>query len=124
MTDGTPTTEAYLWGLVLLSAAATYFWRGLGVLLSARIDPEGPIFQWVTCVSYAMLAGLISRMIILPLGSLAEAPLTDRLVAVGVAFAVFFAWRRKVLPGVTAGVLAFILLAWVRQAGVLVDPGM
>ena len=74
MTDGTPTTEAYLWGLVLLSAAATYFWRGLGVLLSARIDPEGPIFQWVTCVSYAMLAGLISRMIILPLGSLPSIP--------------------------------------------------
>ena len=123
MTAGLATTETYLWGLVLLSAAATYLWRGLGVLLSARIDPEGPIFQWVTCVSYAMLAGLISRMVILPLGSLAATPLSDRLIAVGVAFAVFFVWRRKVLPGVVAGVLAFILLVWARQAGVQVIPG-
>ena len=66
-----------------------------------------------------MLAGLIARMTVLPLGGLAEAPLADRLIAMGLAFAVFFAWRRKVLPGVAAGVVAFILLAAARQAGLL-----
>lgn len=107
------------WPVLLLAIAGTYLWRGLGVLLSARIDPEGAAFQWVTCVSYAMLAGLIARMTVLPLGSLAETPLFDRLAAMALAFGVFFAWRRRVLPGVAAGVLCFILLAAARQGGLL-----
>ena len=104
------TNAGELWPVLLLAIAATYLWRGLGVLFSSRIDPEGVIFAWVTCVSYAMLAGLIARMTVLPLGGLAETPLIDRLLAMALAFAVFFGWRRKVLPGVAAGVLAFILL--------------
>ena len=59
-----------LWLLLLLAVAATYLWRGLGVALSARIDPQGATFQWVSCVSHAMLAGLIARMIVLPLAQL------------------------------------------------------
>lgn len=109
--------EASAWPLLLAAIAATYVWRALGVLLSARIDPEGDLFQWVTCVSYAMLAGLIARMTVMPLGVLAETPLVDRLVAMAIAFAVYFGWRRKVLPGVAAGVAALILFAMVRENG-------
>ena len=105
------TNASELWPVLLLAIAATYLWRGLGVLFSSRIDPEGAVFEWVTCVSYAMLAGLIARMTVLPLGGLAETPLIHRLLAMALAFAVFFGWRRKVLPGVAAGVLAFILLS-------------
>ena len=106
------TWDPGLWPLLLLSIAGTYLWRGLGVLLSARIDPDGATFQWVTCVSYAMLAGLISRMTVLPLGGLAETGLVERLVAMAIAFAVFFALGRRILPGVAAGVIAFILLGY------------
>ena len=49
-----------LWLVMGFGVAATYLWRGLGVALSARLDPEGLVFEWVTCVSYAMLAGLIA----------------------------------------------------------------
>lgn len=102
--------------LVLLGAiAATYLWRALGVVLASRIDPNGAIFQWVGCVSYAMLAGLISRMTILPLGALAEAALWVRLLAMAFAFVVFFAVGKRMLPAVFAGVAGFILL--VQYAG-------
>jgi branched-subunit amino acid transport protein len=111
------TAEFGAWPFLLLAVAATYLWRGLGVLLSTRIDPQGAVFQWVTCVSYAMLAGLISRMIILPLGILAEVPLLDRLAAMALAFLVFFGWRRKVLPGIAAGVVALVLLTLARRSG-------
>ena len=107
------TWDPGLWPLLVLSIAATYLWRGLGVLMSARIDPDGATFQWVTCVSYAMLAGLISRMTVLPLGGLAETGLAERLIAMALAFAVFFALGRRVLPGVAAGVAGFILLGYV-----------
>ena len=71
----------------------------------------------MTCVSYAMLAGLISRMIVMPLGILTEVPLIERLAAVAIAFAVFFGWRRSVLAGVAAGTTVLVLLVLAREAG-------
>ncbi len=111
------TAELGAWPFLLLAIAATYLWRGLGVVFSTRIDPQGAVFQWVTCVSYAMLAGLISRMIVMPLGILAEVPLIERLAAVAIAFVVFFGWRRSVLAGVAAGTTVLVLLVVARETG-------
>ena len=97
--------------LVTCSIGATYLWRALGVALSARIEPESAMFRWVNCVSYAMLAGLVSRMMILPLGSLGETPLSYRLLAMAIALGVFFLARRRMLPGIIAGVGTFVALA-------------
>ena len=102
--------NAAQWLVLFGAIAATYLWRALGVVLATRIDPNGAIFQWVGCVSYAMLAGLIARMTILPLGALAEAALWVRLLAMAVAFFVFFAAGKRMLPAVFAGVVGFILL--------------
>ena len=89
---------------------ATYLWRFLGTLFARRIDPEGAVFQWVTCVSYAMLAGLIARMIVLPVGALVEVPLWIRVTGIAVGLGVFFLARRQVLIGVGAGLAVFIAL--------------
>ena len=70
--------------LVLLTSGAivgTYLWRGAGVMFAARIKSDSPVFQWVTFVSYAMLGGLIARMVILPIGPLMETPLLFRVLA-------------------------------------------
>jgi branched-subunit amino acid transport protein len=99
-----------LWLLVIAAVLATYLWRFLGTLFSRRIDPEGAVFQWVTCVSYAMLAGLISRMVLIPVGSLVEVPLWIRVTGIVVGLAVFFLARRMVLVGVGAGIGVFIAL--------------
>lgn len=106
-----------IWPLVIAGIAVTYGWRALGTLLSARIQPDGAAFQWVSCVSYAMLAGLIARMTLLPYGALAEVPLTDRLLAMACAFLVFFALKRSILPGVTAGALVLVAATLLRAAG-------
>jgi len=103
-----------LWPLVALGIAATYLWRGLGVLVAARLDPDGPFVAWVTCVSYAMLAGLVARMVVLPLGALAATPLADRLIATALGFAAFYLAGKRILPGVGAGVGGFILLQLLR----------
>ena len=70
--------------LVLLTTGAivgTYLWRGAGVMFAARIKSDSPAFQWVTFVSYAMLGGLIARMVTLPIGPLMETPLLFRALA-------------------------------------------
>ena len=112
-------TESAPWGLLLLSILATYVWRALGVPLSAHIQPDSAVFQWISCVSYAMVAGLIARMTVLPLGALAETSLIDRLGAMGLAFAVFFIFRRRLLPAAALGVAVFSLLVYLREAGLI-----
>ena len=92
-------------------AAATYASRGLGVALSGRIDPESPLFAWIGLVTYALLAGLVARMILLPIGPLQEVSLFARLLAAGIAAGLFFLTRRNLLIGVAGGTIALILLA-------------
>jgi branched-subunit amino acid transport protein len=105
----------WLWPLVLMTvgAAATYFWRGLGVYLAGKINADGPVFGWVSAVAYALLAGLIARMIVLPVGPLEETALAHRLGAAILALAVFFLSRHNILLGVTAGCATLVLLTFV-----------
>ena len=102
-----------LWWIVLGAIAATYLWRFLGTVFAKQIDPDGALFQWVTCVSYAMLAGLISRMVFIPVGSLIEVPLWIRVAGLVVGLVVFFLARRVVLAGVGAGLAVFVGLVHV-----------
>ena len=99
---------------LLVAALATYFWRGLGVMLSHRLSADQPLFHWVSAVAFAMLAGLIARLIIFPGGALAETELPDRLAAAVLALAIFYWSRKNLALGVFAGAGAFILLSWGR----------
>lgn len=106
------------WPLVVLTAgaAATYVWRALGVALSGRISPQGKVFDWVACIAYALLSGLIARMILLPSGPLAVLALADRVGAAVLALAVFFLSRRNMPLGIACGVAVLMVLAWLRGA--------
>ena len=103
-------TTEWLWLIVLGCGAATFVWRGAGVLLVRRIDADSPVFQWITCVSYAMLAGLIFRMLILPESELARVPLWLRCGAIAIAFAAYFAAGRRLVAGVVAGGVSLSVL--------------
>ena len=99
-----------MWVIVLGCAAATFLWRGLGVAVVRRIDADGAIFQWVNCVSYAMVAGLIFRMIILPQSELASVPLSIRITALVIAFAAYFGFGRRLVAGVLAGGISLAMM--------------
>lgn len=96
------------------AALGTYACRLAGVLAGQRLDLSAPAFVWVSCVAYATLAALISRMILLPNPPLAYAPLGLRLGAVGIGLAVFVLSGRRVAFGVfaTCGALAGLAWAW------------
>jgi branched-subunit amino acid transport protein len=103
--------ELWAWLAVLTGAVVTYASRGLGVALSGRLDPGGALIRWVEAVAYALLAGLIARMVVLPLGPLQQTPLASRLAAAAIAVAVFLLTRHNLLFGTAAGVAALILLS-------------
>lgn len=100
---------------VAVAAGVTYAWRALGVILSGRIDPQGPVFEWAACITYALMAGLVARMIVLPRGPLADTLLSDRLLAVAATLVAFFLLsRRNLLLGVAVGAVALAALTWLR----------
>lgn len=86
------------------------------MLISERLDPRSGVFTWISCVSYAIIAGLVSRMVFMPTGTLAETTGLERLLCSLAAGLVYFRFtRRNLLAGVIAGAAALILL---RLAGV------
>jgi branched-subunit amino acid transport protein len=99
------------WTLLAVCGLATYLWRGPGVLISAGIDPRSGVFTWISCVAYAIIAGVVSRMLVMPTGALAEITLLERALCGGAALAAYF-WltRRNLFVGVLAAAVAFGLL--------------
>ncbi len=100
--------------LVLACGAATYLWRGLGVVFSGRVRPESALLTWVGCVAYAMIAGLMARIVLIPTGALAETLLAERLLACGVALAAYFGTRNNLFLGIVAGFAVFAALGALR----------
>jgi branched-subunit amino acid transport protein len=100
-----------LWILLAICGATTYLWRGPGVLISAGINPKSEVFTWISCVAYAIIAGLVSRMLLMPTGALAETTLVERALGSAAAVAVYF-WltRRNLFVGVSAGAVALWLI--------------
>ncbi|MDB5928135.1 MAG: hypothetical protein JWN13_7071 [Betaproteobacteria bacterium] len=100
--------------LVIASAIGTYVWRGLGVLLSGRIRVNSELFNWVACVAYAMVAGLISRILLIPSGMLVQTLLIERLGACVLALIAYYVSRRNLLVGVGVGVAAIMVMSVIR----------
>jgi branched-subunit amino acid transport protein len=104
----------YLLALVLGCGAGTYAWRGVGVWIADSIDIQSEWFRWLTCVAYAMIAGLIARVVLLPVGELAATQLWQRFLGIAVALAAFRIGGRSHLAGVLLGAASLPLLALLR----------
>lgn len=98
--------------LILACGAGSYFWRGLGVWVADRVDVESDWFMWITCVAFAMIAGLVSRVIMLPVGDLEHTALLNRLASVAVAVIAYRLTNQSLLFGVLAGALVLPILGF------------
>lgn len=105
MQDG---TGGYL-TLVIAGVLANEVWRWLGVVVGTRLDLSGQVFLWVRTVALALVAGLVSRMVLFPAGALANVHLAIRIGAFAGGIALYFALRRNLAAGVIGG--AGLLLA-------------
>ena len=104
MDTGMDAAMSSAWAFIAVAALVTYGFRAAGVAFSGRMDPNSKLMRWVTCVAYAILAGLIARLIVLPQGgALADTALWMRLVAAALAICVYFVFRRSIALGVAAG---------------------
>lgn len=103
--------------MVAICGAATYLWRGLGVIVSGQIRTDSAIFTWVGCVAWAMIAGLTMRILLLPSGVLAETTLVERGIGVAIPLLVFFVLsRRNLFLGVGSAFVTMTLLTLLNGA--------
>lgn len=101
--------------MVVVGSLGTYAWRALGVVLAGRIEPGGDAFRWITCVAYAMIAGLVARIIVLPTGPLAASLFWHRLAACLIGLTIYRVLRGNVFIAVGTGAASLAALSEMRN---------
>jgi branched-subunit amino acid transport protein len=106
------------WGLwIALAGAAlgTYFCRAIGVLLAKKINQDSEIFRWLAAVTYAMVAALTVRMILMPLGLLATVPAWIRVLICVLSIGVMVSKpTRRLVPALLTGTLLMLAYGVIR----------
>ena len=94
--------------VILVTSLATYLSRFLGVISSEKMEVKSKIFRWFNCIAYAILAALIARIVIFPVGVLGEVELWIRLIVVIISIILFLLSKNNL---VYPTILSAILLA-------------
>jgi len=106
------------WGLWIALAGATigtYFCRAIGVLLAKRINQDSEIFRWLAAVTYAMVAALVVRMILMPIGLLSTVPLWIRILICALSIGVMVSKpTRRLVPALLTGTLLILAYGVIR----------
>lgn len=92
--------------ILIAGVAATAVWRIAGVLISTGLQEESAIIEWVKAMSTALVAGLVTRIVLFPPGALADIDAAIRIAAFLLGIAVFLIGRRNLALGIFAGTAA------------------
>jgi hypothetical protein len=95
--------------LIMVGFLPNEIWRAFGLLMARGLNEDSEIVLWSRAVATATLAGVIAKLILFSNGSLAAIPLSVRLTATAIGFAVFVVGRRSVFAGVAAGEAALLI---------------
>ena len=99
-----PVDMELAWWALAGAALTNYAWRGAGALFSGRVRADGELSRWITAVTYALMAGLTVRLLMLSSGMLAQVPWWIRLLIAGVSMAVMLTNpARRLVPALTTG---------------------
>ena len=95
---------------ILATSLATYISRFLGVITSKKIKENSKIFKWFNCLAYSTLSALLARLIIFPVGALAEVDYITRFVVVFICLIIFLICKKNfVYPTVLSALLLTLL---------------
>ncbi|SMC49390.1 AzlD domain-containing protein [Polynucleobacter kasalickyi] len=108
-------TKYELWAALIFVILATYFWRGLGVLASGRINKDGEIFKWLSAVTYAILGSLTLKLILLPVGLLSQIPMYYRIFVSAVCLFVMLSKKGRLVPALVVGSVLIMLYDFIKD---------
>lgn len=99
-----------LWAALIAACIGTYVCRAIGVKLAGHINQESEVFRWLSAVTYALVAALTIRLIVLPVGLLAEVPLYIRVLICGLSVAVMLSSSAKrLVPALLTGTILILI---------------
>lgn len=101
---------------VVVAVLANFVWRFGGVVIAGHVEEASRFFAWTTCVSYAIAAGLMMNLLVLPSGALSATAFADRSIAFAAAVVVFYLAKRRLFLGLAVGIVLFFVLITVRNA--------
>ena len=102
--------------LVLAGTVANEIWRTSGVFLSRGIDPDSPVLVWVKDVSTALVAALVARLLLHPIGALATIDGAVRAIAFLVGVVAYLLSRRNLVIGLASAEAAFFAAIFILHA--------
>ena len=95
---------------ILVTSLATYISRFLGVITSKKIKETSKIFRWFNCLAYSTLSALLTRIIIFPVGALAEVDYLNRFIVIFICLIIFLISKKNfVYPTVLSALLLAFL---------------
>ncbi len=102
-------SEFGLWTALIAACVGTYLCRAIGVKLAGHISQESEIFRWLSAVTYAMVAALTIRLILMPVGLLATVPLYVRIVICVLSVLIMVSKpTRRLVPALLTGTLGLM----------------
>ena len=100
--------------VIFVTSLATYLSRFLGVVISEKIKETSKMFRLFNCLAYSTLAALIARIVIFPLGSLAEVDLSVRIFVVSLCIIIFFLTKKNlVYPTIFSAIILSLITSFV-----------
>jgi branched-subunit amino acid transport protein len=104
-----------LWIALAGATIGTYICRAVGVLLAKRINQESEIFRYLAAVTYAMVAALVVRMVLMPLGLLSTVPVWIRLLICILSIGVMLSKpTHRLVPALLTGTLLMLAYGIIR----------
>lgn len=98
-----------LWIALLGATLGTYICRAVGVLLSNHINQDSEIFLWLSAVTFAMVAALVVRMVLMPIGLLSTVPIWIRLLICALSIGVMVSKPSgRLVPALLTGTLLML----------------
>ena len=94
--------------LALVGFLPNEIWRLFGVVVARGLNEGSELLVWVRAVATAILAGIISQLVLMPPGALANVPFVLRVTAIVVGFLAFVLARRSIFIGVLTGEVVLV----------------
>jgi hypothetical protein len=84
-------------------------------MLAGKINQDSEIFRWLSAVTYAMVAALTVRLIVLPLGLLDTVPLWIRILICVISVSIMLSKpQQRLVPALLIGTLLMVSYGVIR----------
>lgn len=98
--------------ILLIGWLPTDIWRFLGVFLSGHINENSKALIFVRAIATALVAAVISKLILYPAGSLELTPPELRILAALAGFVAFLISGKRIFAGILVAETTLIGGAW------------